>query len=98
MSHEPNISDVLEAIGEFSSKNDERLNRIESDVVSIKSQMVTKEYLDDKLINLKADLTVLLRKEDNKLSALTKQLASKKVITNDDAKNISAMEPFPQRV
>jgi hypothetical protein len=92
------VDSVLEAIGEFSSKNDERLNRIESDIVSIKSQMVTKDYLDDKLINLKADLTVLVHKEDNKLGVLAKGLASKKVITDADAKSILSMEPFPQKV
>jgi esterase/lipase len=91
MNQEPTISDVLEAIGDFSSKVDERFKRIES-------QMVTKEYLDDKMINLKADLTVVMRKEDHKLEALTKLLASKKVITDDDAKSILALEPFPQGV
>lgn len=83
------MNDILEAISEFSSKNDERLTRIES-------QMVTKEYLDDKLINLKADLTVVMRKEDHKLEALTRLLASKKVISDDDAKSILSLEPFPQ--
>jgi len=91
MNQEPTISDVLEAIGDFSSKVDERFKRIES-------QMVTKEYLDDKLINLKADLTVVMRKEDHKLEALTKLLATKKVITDADANSILSLEPFPQRV
>jgi len=91
MSHEPKISDVLEAISDFSTKNDQRLTRIES-------QMVTKEYLDDKLINLKADLTVVMRKEDHKLEALTRLLAAKNVISENDAKSILALEPFPQRV
>lgn len=89
MASEPTMNDILEAISEFSSKNDERLTRIES-------QMVTKEYLDDKLINLKADLTVVMRKEDHKLEALTRLLASKKVISDDDAKSILSLEPFPQ--
>lgn len=32
--------------------------------------MVTKDYLDDKLADLKGDLVVLMRKEDAKLQAL----------------------------
>jgi archaellum component FlaC len=106
------VDSVLEAIGDFSTKVDERFGRIESeitgiksdvvgmksDIVGIKNQMVTKDYLDDKLINLKADLTVVMRKEDHKLEALTNLLASKKVITDADAKSILSMEPFPQRV
>jgi hypothetical protein len=64
MNHEPTISDVLDAIGDFSTKVDKCFEHIEADIVSIKSQMVTKDYLDDKLINLKADLTIVMRKED----------------------------------
>jgi archaellum component FlaC len=105
------IDTVLEVIGDFSTKVDECFGRIESDISGIKSdvgsmnsrltrvesQMVTKEYLDDKLINLKADLTVVMRKEDHKHEALTNLLASKKVITDADAKSILSMEPFLQR-
>jgi len=78
-------------------KIDGRLDGIDKRLTRVESQMVTKEYLDDKLINLKADLTVLVHKEDDKLGVLTKRLASKKVITVADAKNISALEPFSQR-
>jgi len=106
------VDSVLDAIGEFSTKVDQRFERIESDItgiksdvsgmksdiVGIKNQMVTKAYLDDKLIDLKADLTVVMRKEDHKLEALTKLLATKKVITDADANSILSLEPFPQRV
>ena len=95
----------MEAIGEFSNKVDGRFERIESDIVGMKSeivgiknQMVTKAYLDDKLIDLKADLTVVMRKEDHKLEALTRLLASKKVITENDANNILSLEPFPKAI
>ena len=92
------IDTVLEVIGDFSTKVDRHFERIESDITSIKSQMVTKAYLDDKIIDLKADLTVVMRKEDHKLEALTKLLATKKVITDADANSILSLEPFPQRV
>jgi archaellum component FlaC len=119
MSSEPTISDVLDAIGDFSTKVDGRFERIESeigvikseivgiksditgmksDIVGIKNQMVTKAYLDDKLIDLKADLTVVMRKEDHKLEALTRLLAAKKIISETDANGILSLEPFPQGV
>jgi len=90
------VDSVLEAIGEFSNKVDGRFERIENRLTRVESQMVTKAYLDDKLIDLKADLTVVMRKEDHKLEALTRLLASKKVITENDANNILSLEPFPQ--
>ncbi len=58
--------------------------------------MVTKSYLDDKLADLKGDLTVLMRKEDTKLKALVEILAEKKVLNEEDKKRIFTMEPFPQ--
>ncbi|MEK7068035.1 MAG: hypothetical protein AAB956_03495, partial [Patescibacteria group bacterium] len=69
-------------------KNDERLTRIEA-------TMVTKDYLDDKLSDLKGDLVVLMRKEDAKLGALVEILQKRKVISNEDVKTILAMQPFP---
>jgi hypothetical protein len=96
MNPEPSTRDLLEAIIDFSTKVDERFTRIDERFTRIESQMVTKEYLDDKLINLKGDLTVLMRKEDHKLVALTKLLATKKIITESDAKSILSLEPFPQ--
>ena len=63
MNNEPTIGDVLDAIGDFSTKVDECFNRIderfdrsEGRVTRVESQMVTKAYLDDKLIDLKVDL------------------------------------------
>jgi hypothetical protein len=77
---------------------DGRVDGIDVRLTRVESQMVTKAYLDDKLIDLKADLTVVMRKEDHKLEALTRLLASKKVISEDDANNILSLEPFPQSV
>lgn len=66
-----------------------RLDRIES-------QMVTKDYFDDKLADLKGELVVLTRKEDKKLVALVTQLRKQKVLTPAVAQKIIAMEPFRQ--
>lgn len=58
--------------------------------------MVTKDYLDEKLGDLRGDLTVLIRKEDNKVKALVEVLVEKKVLNKTDQKKIYSLEPFAQ--
>lgn len=89
MSNEPTTKDILEAINVFSDSVDERFNKIEA-------TMVTKEYLDDKLADLRGDMVVLTRKEDVKLRALAEILHKHQVISNDELKQVLLMEPFPQ--
>jgi len=57
--------------------------------------MVTKDYLDTKLADLRGDLVVMMRKEDNKLKALVEILKEKKVINNEEVEKIMHLEPFP---
>ncbi len=54
------------------------------------------EKMDEKLADLKGDLTVLMRKEDKKLVALIALLKNKQVISEEEVKQILALEPFPQ--
>ncbi len=93
---EATIQDVLEAITEYASHNDTQMQEIKSDITGMKSQMVTKSYLDDKLSDLRGDLTILMRKEDTKLKTLVELLEEKKVLSADDKKKIFSLEPFPQ--
>lgn len=65
MDNRSNNQDVLEAINEFSSRVDERFDKIEN-------TMVTKDFLEDKLADLRGDLVVLTRKEDRKLNSTLK--------------------------
>ena len=58
--------------------------------------MVTKEYLDNKLGDLRGDLVILTRKEDRKLGVLVDELLERKVIDQDAARRIFSMEPFPR--
>jgi len=74
---------------------DKRFDGIEKRLTKVEATMVTKDYLDDKLADLKGDLTVLMRKEDTKLKALIEILKARKVITPEDQEKIMAMEPFP---
>ena len=99
------VSDTLEIVrfmkdsavtkDEFNDFKGE-FNELKTDVTSMKATMVTKSYLDDKLADLRGDLVVLTRKEDTKLKTLVEVLQKKKVISNQDARRILTMEPFPQ--
>lgn len=96
MKNEGTINEVLEAVNTLSTNMDGRLSRLESDMKQVKATMVTKDYLDDKLADLRGDLVVLMRKEDKKVQSLIEVLCSKKVISTEEAKRILSMEPFPQ--
>ena len=81
--------------GDFSGLKSE-VGELKSEVSGIKATMVTKDYLDDKLADLRGDLVVLTRKEDNKLKTLVGVLHGKRVISDSDVKKIYSMEPFAQ--
>jgi hypothetical protein len=107
---QPTTQDILEAIQDFSThvdgqfekvdkrfgQADNRFDGIEQRLAKVEATMVTKDYLDDKLGDLRGDLTILMRKEDTKMKALVAILHKRGVITEDDTKHILAMEPFPQ--
>ena len=69
---------------------------LKSRVTSIESQMVTKDYLDNKLADLRSDLIVLTRKENTKLSVLVEELVVTKSLSRKSADRILLMEPFSQ--
>ena len=94
MENEIPRNEILEAINEFSTKVDDRFNKLEGEVGEIKSTMVTKDYLDDKLADLRGDLVVLMRKEDTKVGKLIDVLKRRNVISEAETKEILAMEPF----
>ncbi len=54
------------------------------------------DAIDDKLGGLKADLTILMRKEDRKVVGLIELLKGKKLISDSEAQKLLGMEPFPQ--
>lgn len=69
---------------------------LKKEVAGMKATMVTKDYLDEKLADLRGDLVVLARKEDTKLKSLIKLLKSKKVISDSDEQKLLNMEPFAE--
>jgi len=86
------FSGLKSEVGELKSE----VGELKSEVSGIKATMVTKDYLDDKLADLRGDLVVLTRKEDNKLKTLVGVLHGKRVISDSDVKKIYSMEPFAQ--
>ena len=75
---------------------DSKVTGMDTRLIGIASQMVTKHYLDDKLADLRGDLTLLTHKEDDKLLALVDLLYGKRLMTKADRKHIMALEPFAQ--
>lgn len=96
MSKEPTNVEVLGVINGFATKIESDIQGLKSDVGRIESQMVTKDYLDDKMADLRGDLVVLIRKEDTKVKKLVDVLQKKNVLSEEEGKEILSMEPFPQ--
>ncbi|MFH1427575.1 MAG: hypothetical protein ABIG60_03535 [Patescibacteria group bacterium] len=89
MKKEITNKEILQAVNAFSNETDKRFNKIEA-------TMVTKDYLDEKLSDLRGDLVILMRKEDVKVKRLVEILQKRKVLSNKEVKEIMSMEPFPQ--
>jgi hypothetical protein len=89
------LKDNSVAKSEFDGFRSE-FNELKKEVTAIRATMVTKDYLDDKLADLRGDLVVLLRKEDTKFKTLLEILLGKKIISQPEAERILKMEPFPQ--
>ena len=70
------------------------VNYLKGEVNHIKNQMVTKDYLDEKLFDLKGELIELIRKQDNKFVTLVQILGNKKILTKKEVRHITALEPF----
>ncbi len=77
---------------------DDRLQGVDDRLHQVENTMVTKEYLDERLFDLKADLALLTKKEDRKVTALIEELERQKVLSHETVRRIMAMEPYPQSV
>jgi|SRR3989344_5004521 len=95
-----NVPTREEVITKEEAVTKEEFNGLKSEVDQIKAttvNMVTKDYLDDKLSDLRGDLVVMLRKGDTKLKVLAEMLHDKKVLNRTDVKRIYSLEPFAQQ-
>ncbi|MDO8555343.1 MAG: hypothetical protein Q7R75_02150 [bacterium] len=75
---------------------DKRFDQVDKRLNKIDATMVTKDYLSDKLADLRGDLVMITRKEDKKLQTLVGVLLKRKVISEAESKSIFSLEPFPQ--
>lgn len=103
MDKETSNKEILEAINVFSSDTDKRFDGIDkrfdgidTRLTKVEATMVTKDYLDEKLSDLRGDLVILTRKEDLKVKKLIEILQKHKVINKKEVKELMSMEPFPQ--
>jgi hypothetical protein len=87
--------EILDAIGTFAEQVDIRFDAVDRRFEKIESQMVTKSYLDDKLGDLKGDMVVMLRKEDQKVNRLVGVLAEKGALTSVETRDVLSFRPFP---
>jgi len=53
-----------------------------------------KDHIDEKLSDLRGDIVVLMRKEDNKVLYLIKILKDKSILEDKEVKALLGMEPF----
>lgn len=81
MIKEPIIQDVLDVLQIFSRSVDECFKQIES-------KMVTKEYLDDKLFEVRGEIVNLGRKQDRKVDIIVEELVKRNVFDASTATRI----------
>ena len=85
---------LTQTVQDFANNTEQRLGNLESDMTAVKSTMITKSYLDDRLSDLKADMTELVYKEDKKLMVLVNETEDGRPLTKRAANNIRKMAPF----
>ena len=67
---EDRMGKLEEDVGELKSD----VGELKSDVGELKSEMVTKDYLDEKLFDLRGDIISVVKKEDVKMGRLVEIL------------------------
>ena len=85
----------FDEIGERFDKMDEQFDKMDGRLTKVEAMMVTKDYLDEKMADLRGGLITVIRKEDTKVKTLTNILHTKKVIDKKEKDKIFSLEPFP---
>lgn len=110
MDKEPTNYEILEAINTFANHTEKRFQKIEeslggmkseiggmkSEIGSIRAQMVTKDYLDEKINSMRGDLVSVIKQEDDKFKTLICVMRKRELISFEDEKVILSMKPFPK--
>ena len=88
------MTDKFGGIDERLDVMGEDISNLKEDVNYLKTNMVTKSFLTDKLIDLKNDLNEKIKKEDTKVGLLADVLVDKKVLKEEDVKEVKGIEVF----
>lgn len=75
---------------------DQRIDGLEKRVTNIEGTMVTKDYLDRKIAEVRSDFVAPVYRQDEKVNALVNVLERREVISTGEANNIRALKPFAQ--
>jgi predicted nucleic acid-binding Zn-ribbon protein len=74
------------------------LEKLGTRVSKIESQMVTKDYLDDKLADLRGDMVSAIHNLDRKTDCIVEVLEEKTIFNKNDASRIRSIKPFPAKI
>lgn len=97
------FNELESSINEFANKTEMRFLGIETNIKEMKGEignlkmdMLTKDYLDERLFDLRGDIISVIKGEDNKLKELAKILKEKGAISKADFEQVFSLAPFPQ--
>src|SRR3989338_237606 len=91
--HEPTNMDILQAINDFATHVEHRFQRLENRIAKVEATMVTKDYLDQRLFDLKTDTMTVVRREDQRFTTLVDVLYNRKILTSQDVEHVMSIEP-----
>mgnify|MGYP001600312807 CR=1 FL=1 len=91
------LREAREMTQDLASHVDTQLKEIRAEMATKADlqRFVTKDYLDDKLADLRSDLIMMARKGNKKLEAFVEELVSEKRLPRAAARRILLLEPFP---
>ncbi len=96
---ETNIKEMKGEIGEMKGEIGEmkgEIGEMKGEIGNLKMDMLTKDYLDERLFDLRGDIISVIKGEDNKLKELAKILKEKGAISKADFEQVFSLAPFPQ--
>lgn len=96
---EQDYSELIEYLDQKFENIDKQFKRIDGQFQNVDnqfSQLPTKSYLDDKLVDLEGDWMKKLRKEDEKVNRLAELLKQKKILTDSELSELANLKVFPK--
>lgn len=80
--------------GEF----DKRFKEINKEMDEIKTDMVTKSFLEDKLADLEGNVILRQRKEDKKVNLIINFLEKRKILNPSEIRALREIKVFPHQI